>query len=270
MAYKIDPGEAYPSHDGPAGKYGYNRADPQRDARYTVSEPQGSNPRAGRRGPFFHATTAEFQPGDHLLPPRDREAPIRPGNKQSALAARNSYITSSPAFLHKYADENMPAYGSEAEHEIRSVMGPRGEYHVRMPKQKPETHTYEVEPTGSFRRDEYTRSTPFAYRTEHPVNIVDEVHLQPAYARPGQWQVTRKSQVSPEAWENLKYPQRAAQRQEAAEAQRRAEYESRRDPAFDSLEMDRLENGLHPAQVHGPDWQAKMQTRYGERWKDYL
>jgi hypothetical protein len=102
------------------------------------------------------------------------------------------------------------------------------------------------------------------------VNVIDEVHLSPSYGRAGQWEVTRRSQVQPEEWEKLKHPERAAQRQEAAEAQRRAEYESRRDPAFDAKEMDRLDDGWHPSKVHGPDWQQKMQRRYGEGWKDYI
>jgi hypothetical protein len=259
--YQIDPSVTSRAQEHPS----------QRDAaRYTVTEPEGTSPRAGRGGPFFHATTAELQPGEQVLSPRDRGTGIRPGNKRSALAHRNSYITSSPAFVRKYADEVMPAYGGEAEHQIRTVMGPRGEYPVRVPLTKPEAHVYEVEPTGSFRRDEYTRSTPFAYRTEHPVNVVDEVHLSPSHGRPGEWNVTRKSHVPPEAWEKLRYPERAAQREQAADAQRRAGYESRRDPAFDSLEMNRLDNGLHPAQVHGPDWQAKFRKRYGADWEQYL
>jgi hypothetical protein len=116
MAYKIDPHEAYPSHDGPAGKYGYSRRivgqvevthpSGETTKHYTNLAGYGLYPASLRHPddvpvPMYHGTPRNIREG----------AQIEPGHAGNFVRRMTHvYLTTDPEEARKYAGPSGTVY----------------------------------------------------------------------------------------------------------------------------------------------------------------
>jgi hypothetical protein len=227
-----------------------------RKPRYSV--PSNTEP---RQGPFFHSSPADFQPGDMISTAESRGEKNRfnEGNRrQNEITQRHTYFTNDLEWL------NRKFHGHQNHEERKAGSNQR---------------LYEVEPTGSFSRDRNTHESQQAYKSPSPLRVVSEVHARPQTFAAG-FDVTRRSQVPDDKWEQTAHPgrweakQRAdaatrAQQSQNAQASFDAHWQSiRSHPGYDS-ERGRYDDGV-PYQAHyGPGWQQKAADIHGPDYSSY-